>query len=154
MAVDFFLKIDGIKGESRDAKHAGQIEIESFSWGLSNPGSAGVGGGGAAGKVSMQDFHFVTPVSTASPQLMLGCATGKHLKQAILTVRKAGGKQEDYLTVKMTDILVSSFQQGGAGGDVQPMDQVSLNFSKVELQVVGEDAAGRVVQSFEVAPRR
>jgi type VI secretion system secreted protein Hcp len=67
MAVDMFLKLDGIPGESRDSKHKGEIEIESFSWGASNSGSAAHGSGGGAGKVAMQDFSFVTRVSRRRP---------------------------------------------------------------------------------------
>ena len=88
--VDFFLKIDGIAGESRDAKRKGEIDLEAFSWGATNQGAPGGGGGGGAGKVAMHDFHFTTRVNKASPLLFLSCATGKHLKQAILTARKAG----------------------------------------------------------------
>ncbi len=88
-----------------------------------------------AGKVSMQDFHFVMKVNKASPKLMLACATGEHLKKAELTCRKAGKEQQEYLKVTMSDLIVSSFQTGGsAGGDVVPVDQISLNFSKIEFE--------------------
>jgi type VI secretion system secreted protein Hcp len=133
--VDYFLKIDGVEGESQDSKHKGEIEIESFSWGETNIGTASHGGGMGAGKVQMQDFHFVMRVNKASPKLFLKCATGEHIKSAILTTRKAGKDQQEYLKVTFSDILVSSFQTGGSGaGDVVPMDQISLNFSKVEFE--------------------
>ena len=144
MAVDMFLKIDGIPGGSTDAKHRNEIDIESFSWGASNPGSAAHGGGGGAGKVSMQDFHFTTRVSRASPQLFLACASGEHIKEALLTVRKAGGEQADFLKVTMSDLLVSSWKQEGnesADADVA-QDQVSLNFSKIRMEYRMQDAKG------------
>jgi type VI secretion system secreted protein Hcp len=134
-AVDYFLKVDGIDGESTDAKHTNAIDVESWSWGETQSGAHAGGGGGGAGKVVMQDFHFVTKVSKASPLLMLACATGQHIKKAVLTCRKAGGKQEDFLVVTMSDLLVSSFQTGGSGhSDIVPTDQCSINFSKIEFE--------------------
>jgi type VI secretion system secreted protein Hcp len=91
MAYDAFLKIDGIAGESLDERHKDEIEVLAFSWGESNSGSSGIGGGGGAGKVTMQDFRFTMKLSKASPQLAAACATGKHIKSAVLTCRKAGG---------------------------------------------------------------
>src|ERR1700682_1008808 len=129
-AVDYFLKLDGIKGESTDSKHKGEIDIESFSWGATQSGTHSSGGGGGAGKVQMQDFHFVMKVNTASPKLMEACATGEHIKSAILICRKAGKEQQEFLKWTFTDLLVSSYQTGGSGhGDVIPMDQISLNYS-------------------------
>ncbi len=133
--VDYFLKIDGIPGESLDSKHKEEIEIESFSWGETQTGTASHGGGMGAGRIAMQDFHFTMRVNKASPKLFLSCAQGAHIKSAILTCRKAGKDQQEYLKVTFSDILVSSFQTGGsAGGDVVPMDQISLNFTKVEFE--------------------
>ncbi|MBM3932793.1 MAG: type VI secretion system tube protein Hcp [SAR202 cluster bacterium] len=132
-AVDYFLKIDGIPGESSDEKHRGEIELESWSWGETNMGTHAGGGGGGAGKVSMQDFHFTMKSSKASPMLMLACATGQHIKQATLFVRKSGGDQQKYMKITLSDVLVSSFQIGGQGGDI-PTDQISLNFTKIEFE--------------------
>ena len=141
MAVDMFLKLDGIDGESVDLKHKGELEIESFSWGASNPGSAAHGGGGGAGKVSMQDFHFVTTTSKASPKLFLYCASGAHIRSGVLTVRRAGESQHEFLKVTMSDVLVSSWQQSGSGSEV-PTDQVSINFSKIEIEFTTQSATG------------
>jgi type VI secretion system secreted protein Hcp len=132
--VDYFLKLDGIQGESQDKAHKNEIEIESFSWGATQSGTASHGGGLGAGKVQMQDFHFVMRVNKSSPKLMLACATGEHIKTAILICRKAGKEQQEYLKVTFTDMLVSNYQTGGSAGDVVPMDQISLNFSKVEIE--------------------
>ena len=133
--VDYFLKFDGIQGESQDKTHKNEIEIESFSWGATQSGTAARGGGMGAGKVQMQDFHLVMKVNKASPKLMLACAQGEHIKSATLTCRKAGKEQQEYMKVTFSDILVSSYQTGGSGGaDVLPMDQISLNFSKVEIE--------------------
>ncbi|HEY0546752.1 MAG TPA: type VI secretion system tube protein Hcp [Pyrinomonadaceae bacterium] len=134
-AVDYFLKITGVEGESQDHAHKGEIQLESFSWGAHQSGTMAFGGGGGAGKVQMNDFHFVMRNCKASPKLFLACATGEHYKEATLTARKAGKQQQEFLKVKMTDLLVSSYQTGGAGtgGDL-PMDQISLNFAKIEIE--------------------
>jgi type VI secretion system secreted protein Hcp len=134
-AVDYFLKIAGVEGESQDHAHKGEIQLESFSWGAHQSGTMAFGGGGGAGKVQMNDFHFVMRNCKASPKLFLACATGEHFKEATLTARKAGKQQQEFLKVKMTDLLISSYQTGGAGsgGDL-PMDQVSLNFAKIEIE--------------------
>jgi len=128
-----FLKLDGIDGGSTDAKHRGEIDIESFSWGASNSGSASHGGGAGAGKVSMQDFSFTAPVSTASPRLLLACASGQHIKQALFSARKFGAKQPDFLKITMSDVLVSSFKQEGISEDDAPTDSVTFNFSKIHI---------------------
>jgi type VI secretion system secreted protein Hcp len=134
-AVDYFLKIDGIQGESADHKHTNEIDVQSWSWGESQSGTFAAGGGGGAGKVSMQDFHFTMHVNKASPKLMLACATGEHIKTAVCTARKAGKEQMEYLIYKMTDLLVSSYQTGGSGSsNVLPVDQISMNFAKIEIE--------------------
>src|SRR5262245_14555266 len=112
--VDYYLKLDGIDGESTDDKHKNEIDVESWSWGASQGGTMSSGGGGGAGKVQMQDYHFVMKGCKASPKLMLACATGEHIKKAVLTCRKAGGGQQEYLKITMEDCLISSFQTGGA----------------------------------------
>jgi type VI secretion system secreted protein Hcp len=132
--VDYFLKLDGIKGESADAKHKDEIDIESWSWGETHSGAARPGGA-RVGKVSMQDFHFLMRLNSASPGLMKACATGQHIKMATLSGRKAGKDQQDYLTFKFHDVLVSSYQTGGSEhADVVPTDQVSFNFAKIEVE--------------------
>ena len=134
-AVDYFLKIEGIDGESHDSKHKGEIDLESWSWGEAQTGSHSAGGGGGAGKVAMQDFHFVMKVNKSSPKLLLACANGEHIKKAVLTCRKAGKDQQEFLKITMSDLLVSSFQTGGSGhGDIVPTDQISLNYSKIEYE--------------------
>lgn len=134
--VDYYLKLDGIEGESQDHKHKSEIEVESFSWGENQTGGmASAAGGHGAGKVSMQDFHFVMKVNKSSPKLLLACASGEHIKKAVLTCRKAGKDQQEYLKYTFTDVLVSSFQTGGsAHGDVVPTDQISLAYSKMECE--------------------
>jgi type VI secretion system secreted protein Hcp len=135
MSSDYFLKIDGIPGESLDDKHKGEIELESWSWGETQAGSASHGGGGGgSGKVSMQDFHFTMAINKASPKLFLNCASGTHIKSAQLTCRKAGGKQEEYMKIYFSDLLISSFQTGGSNGGGLPIEQLSFNFSIIKYE--------------------
>jgi type VI secretion system secreted protein Hcp len=132
-SVDYFLKIDGIPGESTDSKHGKEIDVESWSWSESNGGGSGMGSGHGAGKVTMNDFSFSMRTNKASPKLMLNCANGAHIKDALLTCRKAGKEQQEYLKIKFSDLLVSSYQTGGSRGDVVPMDSITLSFTKVEF---------------------
>jgi type VI secretion system secreted protein Hcp len=144
--VDYFLKLDGIKGESTDHKHKGEIELESFSWGNHNSSNiaGGSGSGGGAGKVAFQDVHCSTHVNEASVLLMLACATGDHIKQGLVTARKQGGEQQDYYKVTLTDVLISSYQSGGGGGALIPTDQFSLNFGKIEFSYQKQDEKGKL----------
>jgi len=133
--VDYFLKIDGVDGESTDDKHKGEIELESWSVGGANSGSFSSGGGGGTGKVAMQDFHFVKKTDKSSAKLLSACCTGEHIKTATLVCRKAGGDQQEFLKVILSPVLISSYQTGGsAGSDVIPMEQVSLNYGKIEYK--------------------
>ena len=131
MASDYLLELEGIKGESSDKKHPGTIEIDSFSWGVSNAASMSSGSGGGAGKASFSDLSMMTNTCKASPLLMLACATGQHIKSAKLFVRKQGTEQHDYYVITLTDLLVSSFQTSGGGGSQAPTESFSLNFTKI-----------------------
>lgn len=146
-ASDYFLKIDGIKGESVDAGHRDEIEINSWSWGASNPVLAG-GGGGGTGKVSMQDFHFVCSHDKSSPLLMLACAqgaTGTHIPKVVLTVRRTTptGAPEEYLTITLEEVLVSSFSSSApppnGGAQAPPTQSISLNFTKIVFSQTAAD---------------
>jgi type VI secretion system secreted protein Hcp len=149
MAIDYFLRIDGVSGESVDSKHKGEIDVESWSWGEATPPPPGGGGGHGAGKVQMQDLHFTTKVSKASPVLMLACASGKHFKSAILTARKAGKEQQEFLTLSLSDVLVSAYQTGGAGGEIVPGDSISLNFSKIQMDYRPQRPDGSLDKSIK-----
>ena len=134
MAGDMFLMLDGIKGESADDKHKGEIDIESFSWGLAQSGSGNRGGGSGTGKVDIADITIQKQVDKASPTLMLACANGKHIAKGKLTLRKAGENPLEYLTVDLESILVSSYQVSGSNGGGVPSESISLNFVKVKTE--------------------
>ena len=143
-AVDMFLKLDGIKGESQDAKHKDEIHIESFSWGMSQTGAHSTGGGGGAGKVNVHDISITKHVDKSSPSLMLHCCNGKHIPNGLITVRKAGDKPLEYMKIKLQDILISGVQAAGHG-NVQLSENVTLNFAKfhVEYQEQQADGSGK-----------
>jgi type VI secretion system secreted protein Hcp len=143
MASDFLLEIDGIKGESKDKIHKDTIEVDSFSWGISNAGSHATNAGGGAGKASFQDVHFTCPVGKASTNLALSCASGKHIKKAVLYVRKQGETQQDYYVLTLEDLLVSTYMSGdAAGGSSIPTDQFSLNYAKIKYEYKPQKADG------------
>ena len=149
-AVDYFLKLDGISGESTDETHKGEIDISSFRLGESNFVTVGSAAAGqVSGKVAMQDIHFSMVVNKASPSLMLACATGKHISTGTLTARKAGDQGVEFLKVVLTDVLVSSFQTGGTN-DALPQDSFSLNFLKLELDYTPQDVTGALLPAVQV----
>ena len=146
MAVDMFLKISGIDGESNSHKHKDEIELFSWSWGLSQTLS---GGGGGAGKVQAGDFTVVKFVDKASPLLMEACCTGKHIPDVTLTLSNKGS-QQDFYKIKLEDVLISSYQTGGGStGGAVPTDQVSFNFSRMSIQAGGKGQSTDVSCNFQ-----
>ena len=151
MAFDAFLKIEGIDGESTDKVHPGEIEIQSFSWGVSNPTSIGSGGGGGGGKASLQDFNFGMATSKASPNLMLACATGRRFQTSTLTVRRAGF---EFMKIRLFDCLVSSYDIGGDNCSTSqnpnsPVDTVSITFAKIDFLYTVQRTGETVETTFD-----
>jgi type VI secretion system secreted protein Hcp len=143
-SVDYFLKIDGVEGESTAKGHEGEIEVLSWSWGVSNSGSSATGSGAGAGKANFQDISITKVLDKSSPQLFLGTASGKQYATATLKAvadTNKDGKQ-DYYVIKLTNVLVSSFQQGGASGGDRPIESLSLNFAKIEIEYTPQKADG------------
>ncbi len=140
MALNTFIKIDGIKGESQDDKHKDEIDVLSWSWGVeqSSAGRPGPGGGGGAGKVSIRDLSITKRTDIATPQLMLHCATGEHIKDASLMVEK---HPLQFLSIKMSDVLVDSVSPSDSG-ESSITENVALSFSKVELDCVQQKPDG------------
>ena len=133
MAVDILLKIDGVDGESMIQDHEDEIDVLSWSWGMSQSGTMHGGLGGGAGKVNIQDISVTKYVDKASPNLMRACCNGEHFKEATLFVRKAGKEALEYYKVKMSPVLVTAVDTGGSGGDDRITENVSLNFAKMEV---------------------
>jgi type VI secretion system secreted protein Hcp len=143
MAVDMFIKIDGIKGESKDKAHKDEIDVLAWSWGISQSGTLHAGGGAGAGKANFQDVSFTKWIDKASPELMLACASGKHIKNAVLVVRKAGGdKPLEYLKYTLEPVMVTSLSTGGSGGEDRLTENVTLNFGTVKVEYDEQEAKG------------
>ena len=143
MAVDIFAKIDGIKGESLDVKHKDEVEVLSWSWGVTQSGSITLGGAGGAGKATFNDFSFTHYLDKASPNLLRACATGKHIKEATITIRKVGPGQLEFLIIKMNDIIITGVQPSGTReGSAATAEQVALQFAKVDLEYKPQKADG------------
>lgn len=138
MATDYFLLIDGIEGESTDSKHAKEIQLESWSWGATSPNSVVTGGAGAP---DLQDFNFVARTSKASPRLFHSLVSGKYHAKAKLTARRAGSTQVEFLYITLTDVLISSYQVSGIAAQNAPMEQVSLDWARVEMSYTPVDPA-------------
>lgn len=134
--VDIFLKLDGIEGEAQDDKHKNEIEVQSFSWGVSNGGTFAAASGGGSKHANFQDVHFTKLADKSTAKLFRACATGEHIKTGLVTFRKAGTKegQVEYMKIKLTDLLVSSYQLSDHSGADLPHEQISLNFSKIEFE--------------------
>ena len=155
MAVDAFLKMD-VKGESVVDGHEEEIQILSWSWGMSQTGTTHRGTGGGAGKVNVQDLSFTHYVDTATPNLIQACCNGKHFEEAVLTVRKAGETPLDYLIITMTDVIITSVSPGGASGDELITENVTLNFSKYKVAYQPQDnkgakAGGAIEVEYDIA---
>jgi len=142
MAVDMFLELDGVKGESVDKAHKDKIDILSWQWGLSNGGTFHHGSGGGAGKASFADISVTKYVDAASPNIMLFCANGKHFAKGKIIVRKAGENPLEYLTVSFEKALVTAYSTGGSGGAQRITENVTLNFAKVKIEYVTQNEKG------------
>jgi type VI secretion system secreted protein Hcp len=132
VAADIFAKIGDIKGESLDDKHKDEIEVLSWSWGLTHAAAGSGGGGGGAGKAGFHDLSFTHKIDKASPVLMKACATGVHLKEATITHRKAGKGQQDFLIFKMNDLVVTAVTSDDS--EAGQLETVSLAFAKIDLE--------------------
>src|SRR6056297_2126121 len=131
MAVDMFLKLEGIDGESQDNKHKGEIDVLAWSWGMSQSGTFHVGQGGGGGKANFQDLSVTKWVDLASPLLQLYTANGDHFPTATLTVRNAGKTPLEYIVMKMKKVMITSVSTGGSGGEDRLTENISLNFAEV-----------------------
>jgi type VI secretion system secreted protein Hcp len=158
VAVDAFLKMD-IKGESVVDGHEEEIQLLSWSWGMSQMGTTHRGTGGGAGKVDVQDLHFTHYVDSSSPNLIKACCNGKHFEEATVTVRKAGESPLDYLVFTLTDFIITSVTTAGATGDELVTENVSLNFAKFKIAYQPQDnkgakAGGAIEAEYDIAKNK
>jgi type VI secretion system secreted protein Hcp len=144
-AVDMFLKIGDIKGESTDKTYSGSkgwIDVLSWSWGTSNSGTTHIGGGAGAGKANVQDLSVTKYVDSSSPHLLLGALKGTHFAEANLIVRKAGTYPIEYIKLDMKEVLVTSLSTGGSGGEDRLTENVSLNFASFTFTYTPQSPTG------------
>lgn len=142
MAVDSFLKLGTLKGESVVKGFEDQIQVLAWNWGMSQSGTTHMASGGGAGKVNVSDLVVTHYVDAASPNLILACCQGTHYDSATLTMRKAGGTALDYLTITLTDIIVTSVSVSGAAGGDLLTENFSLNFAKFKYSYQPQDNKG------------
>lgn len=151
MAIDHFLKLDGVKGEAQDSAHTDEIDVLSWSWGMSQSGYGGTGGGSGAGKVNVQDISLTKYIDVSSPTLHLFCANGKHVATGTLVARKAGEHPLEYLKMDFEDILISSISTGGSGGEDRLTENITLNFKKVKTTYTQQNKDGSAGSAPEMA---
>lgn len=143
MAVDIFLKLQGIEGEARDKQHEKQIDVIAWSWGMSQSGNMHFGGGGGSGKVAVSDLSVTKWVDKATNNLIKHCTTGKHIAEGTLIVRKAGGTKIEYVTILLKEIIITSYNVGGAAdGQDRLTENITLNFAEFTLDYTPQDGTG------------
>lgn len=142
MAVDMFIKVGTIEGESVDKVHAGKIDVLAWSWGMSQSGTTHQGGGGGAGKVNVQDISFTKYVDKSTTNLMSACCKGTHFDDAVLIVRKAGDKPLEYIKITMKEVIVTSLSTGGSGGEDRLTENVTLNFAEFKVEYQEQNPKG------------
>jgi type VI secretion system secreted protein Hcp len=139
---DLFLKLESVEGESPDDKHPKEIQILSYSLGVSNAGTGAVGSGSGASKASFSDMSLTKYADNSSPNVFINCFTGKHHPTAILTVRKSGEKPQEYLVITMYEVFITNWSHSAADGGGLPMESFSLNFSKIKMEYKPQNPDG------------
>jgi type VI secretion system secreted protein Hcp len=140
MAIDTHIKFDGVEGESTHADHKGEVEVLSWTWGVSNASQA-AGGGSGKGKANPGDIHITHTYDKASPILAKKCAQGVHFPTVTMTSRKSGEGQKDFLKITMKEVFITSVQpSGSSGGDIA--ESVSMSYGAIEFSYKPQDAKG------------
>lgn len=145
MAQDIFLKIDNVKGESKDEKHKDEIEVLNWAWTQTIPAGSGGPGGGRPGRPSPPSISFKHFIDSASPALMKLGLTGHIIRSAILFMRKAGARppgSSDYFKLEMYDVKISGFSPTGEAGDTRSTETVTLTCSKIKEEYIYSTATG------------
>jgi type VI secretion system secreted protein Hcp len=147
---DIHLKLADINGDSTSAQHAGEIAVESWTWGVANASPAPGGGGGGVGRARFTDLSFTHRVDRASPHLWRACTTGQHIRDAVLSVARPGSGAQDYVTIKLSTVSVTSVAMTDARADAQiPLESVNLAFAKVEYSYRPQNPNGSLGAAVE-----
>ncbi|MFL9933892.1 type VI secretion system tube protein Hcp [Paraburkholderia sp. RL18-103-BIB-C] len=142
MAVDIFLKLGSVQGESLDAAHTNEIDVLSWSWGMNQSGTMHLGTGGGGGKVSVENLSITKYTDKATPAIMTACCTGTHYPTVTLTVRKAGKTPLEYYIIVLTNALVVEYSTGGSDSEDRFTESVTLNFERFQVSYQPQDATG------------
>ena len=146
MAVDYFLKINGIPGESQDSQHKNEIQLDNWSFGATQMGTAEHGSGMGAGRVSAQDFHFIKRIDISTPKLVQYCSSGQEIDSAVLTARRAGATPVQFLQITFKNVIISSYNTlGTASSDIVPRDEISFNFVNVQMVYTIQGPSGQAI---------
>lgn len=140
MAQDIFLKLNGIDGESQDAVHLNEIDITSWTWEISQNSTMMSGSGGGAGKSTVADISLLHDMDRSSPNLAKHCFTGKHISEAVLTMRKAGGTPFEYARITMSDVIISHFSPLVSSALCQ--ESFRLSFARMKYEYMLQNALG------------
>lgn len=155
--VDYFLKMDGVYGETADSTHKDAMDIMSWSGGVQQTGTAGSGGGAGGGRAQFKDISLIKQMDKSSPKLLLLAATGEHIKRATIICRKAGKTPQEYLKVTLSDAILSSYSVGGGGSPIAT-ESLSIAYSKIEYEYKPQKADGSldapVKTGYDVAARK
>lgn len=143
MASDVFLKVDGIKGESTDVNHKDEIELLAWSWGASEVFIVSGGGGTVGGKPKFADLVVTKYVDKTSPKLLRDCLIAAHIKDVVLTQRRAGAGKLNFLVITLKDALVASLNDVEADAAPLPVETVQFTFAKVIYEVIPQKSNGQ-----------
>jgi type VI secretion system secreted protein Hcp len=134
MAIDIFMRIDGITGESKDAHHKNWIDVHNFTWGASQPNTLTTGGGGGAGKVNFQDLKVTAAIDKAAPTILKHSAIGRHIPKLEISVCKAGGEQIEYSRITLDDVMVTGVEFDGSKNNEVLWVTYSFQAVKIKTQ--------------------
>ncbi len=143
MASDIFLKMDGIKGESTDINHKDEIEVLSWSWGVTGTPGLSAGGAGGSGRPNIRELVVGRLVDKASPNLFRSCLTGKHIKDVELAERRAGAGKTNFLTITLKDVVIYDAKDSSGGEEARPTESISIAFAKVIYEYIPQKPNGQ-----------
>ena len=148
MAVDYYLKLEGIDGESEDEKHKKEIQILSWSWGGSQVSSVAGTGGSGAGKVSLSDFNIMSYFDKSTPKFFKNLCLGTHIKSGTMNAIKAGADGKPYLKVDFKELFVTSLQISGSSEI--PSVSISFSYDEIKIDYYTQNEQGQVTTTGAV----
>jgi type VI secretion system secreted protein Hcp len=148
MAVDYFLKLDGIQGESQDEKHKNEIQVLSWSWGASNASTVSATGGSGAGKVDLSDFSMMLNFDKSTPKFFKSITLGAHIATGTLTATKAGADGKPYLKLDFEELFITGLQMSASSET--PAVSLSFSYNQIKMDYSMQDEKGNVASTGPV----